>query len=569
MSGAMAEQIRRLFVEGTVSGLGEGALLDRFLARRDAAAFEALVARHGPMVLGVCRRLLRDPHDVDDAFQATFLVLVRKGGSLRRRDALGPWLYGVAYRVAARARSRAATRLEAGSLVDPADDGDSPGLLVERTEDALALHEELARLPESYRAPVVLCYLEGLTHDEAAERLRWPVGTVRGRLARARDKLRERLERRGVGPAAIAVASAPTRPPVVPPILLATATRSALQLAEVGVLPGSAAFSLAQGVLGMMAWSSLKTAAAMAAMVLVVGTGVVWSAGQGGGANPKAQAPMGRRIDTARRPGAPRKSSDRSPLELDKSAQPQQVTGDGGDPPIPKELPEGTLPFLGDEDTTAKIRAARDAYDKELAKLTQDNSSQQADVAFQTAQIEAIKRRVGENVTESLKDRMIEGAIDTTALRLERESVKLRERLKELMSVTAEQRSRLDDTERRLRDLRSRPRPTDRIEVQPGDSLIVEVLEALPGRPISGERFVRADGRISLGFYGEIYVAGLSLVEIKEKVILRLRKDLDDETLGLITREVVKGKAVIVTPKPRESSRVFVDIVPRTQESRD
>src|SRR5262245_63191477 len=109
--GVVARGLGRLFTAGGVAGLSEGQLLDRFVARRDEAAFEALMARHGPMVLGICRQLLRDPNDVDDAFQATFLVLVRKAGTLRRCDLLGNWLYGVAYRVATRSRALAARRM--------------------------------------------------------------------------------------------------------------------------------------------------------------------------------------------------------------------------------------------------------------------------------------------------------------------------------------------------------------------------------------------------------------------------------------------------------------------------
>ena len=110
-SGALIHHLERLFQHGTAVGLTEGELLERFVQGHDEAAFEALIARHGPMVLGVCRQLLRDPNDVDDAFQATFLVLVKKAGTLRRRDLLGNWLYGVAYRVATRARVLAARRM--------------------------------------------------------------------------------------------------------------------------------------------------------------------------------------------------------------------------------------------------------------------------------------------------------------------------------------------------------------------------------------------------------------------------------------------------------------------------
>jgi DNA-directed RNA polymerase specialized sigma24 family protein len=163
--GAFLNQLERLFGQGTSIGLSEGELLERFVTAHDEAAFEALVARHGPMVLGVCRQLLRDPNDADDAFQATFLVLVRKAGTLRRRDLLGNWLYGVAYRVAARARTLSARRyahvayghdtveslttLECGQDVGPDE--------TVHLEQGPWLHQEVSYLPEKYRVPVVLC----------------------------------------------------------------------------------------------------------------------------------------------------------------------------------------------------------------------------------------------------------------------------------------------------------------------------------------------------------------------------------------------------------------------------
>jgi len=191
----------------------DGQLLERFMAARDEAgelAFESLVARHGPMVMRVCRNMLEDAHDAHDAFQAVFLVLARRGGAIRDRRCIASWLYGVAMRVAARARFTAIRReirdrrtaeaavLCAGTSVQGQDENTIA------TECAQVVHQELNRLPEKYRAPIVLCYLEGLTHDEAALRLSWPVGTVRSRLARARDTLRARLTRRGVtAPAAV------------------------------------------------------------------------------------------------------------------------------------------------------------------------------------------------------------------------------------------------------------------------------------------------------------------------------------------------------------------------------
>src|SRR5271166_1944012 len=170
--GAALRQIQRLFSEGSSTGLSDTHLLNRFATRRDEAAFAAILARHGPMVLAVCRGILRDPSDAEDAFQATFLVLARKAGSAWAEGQLGGWLHKVAYRIAIRASADAARRraLERRAAAEVA--------AVEYTRDPLeddlrpALHEEVARLPAKLRLPVVLCYLEGLTHAQAAVALR-------------------------------------------------------------------------------------------------------------------------------------------------------------------------------------------------------------------------------------------------------------------------------------------------------------------------------------------------------------------------------------------------------------
>jgi RNA polymerase sigma factor (sigma-70 family) len=175
-------------------------LLARFLggdAETGEAAFRAIVLRHGSMVLGVCRHVLGGPHDAEDAFQATFLVLARKAGSIRDGRVLGRWLYEVAFRIAVRARAdekrrRTHERQGAEMTSPPIDDE------VQWRDLRPILHEEVNRLPEKYRTPVVLCYLEGKTNEEVARVLGWPVGTVKGRLSRAREILRSRLSRRGV-----------------------------------------------------------------------------------------------------------------------------------------------------------------------------------------------------------------------------------------------------------------------------------------------------------------------------------------------------------------------------------
>jgi RNA polymerase sigma factor (sigma-70 family) len=186
--------------EERVETLTDEQLLDWFLNRDDGsaeAAFRAIVLRHGPMVLGVCRHILNQHQDAEDAFQATFLVLARKGGSIRDRRVLARWLYEVAYRIAMRARTngvRRRTHERQGGEMAATVTNDNHGWVELRP----VLHEEVNRLPEKYRVPVILCYLEGKTNEEVAEQLKWPVGTVKGRLSRARDLLRSRLSRRGL-----------------------------------------------------------------------------------------------------------------------------------------------------------------------------------------------------------------------------------------------------------------------------------------------------------------------------------------------------------------------------------
>jgi RNA polymerase sigma factor (sigma-70 family) len=172
----------------------DGWFLSRFLQHHDQAAFEALVQRHGPLVRSVCRRVLQDTHDADDAYQATFLLLVQKAASLEQPELLGNWLYGVAYRVAIKTRINA-TRRRACERRAPAMS--SVDLLREITGRELrsVLHAQMSRLPEKYRAPLVLCYLEGKTNEEAARLLGWPTGSISGRLARARELLRQRMSR--------------------------------------------------------------------------------------------------------------------------------------------------------------------------------------------------------------------------------------------------------------------------------------------------------------------------------------------------------------------------------------
>ncbi len=178
------------------SDLDDAALLNQFLLDRDPAAFEAVVTRHGPMVLRLCQRLLADAHDAEDAFQATFLVFLRKAASIRPASALAAWLHRVAYHVALGSRAARRRRREGAAPDLPAPDP-RPDPLSELTarEVLQILDEEVQRLPTVYRSPVVLCCLEGLSQEEAARQLGWTSGSVKGRLERGRKRLRQRLAR--------------------------------------------------------------------------------------------------------------------------------------------------------------------------------------------------------------------------------------------------------------------------------------------------------------------------------------------------------------------------------------
>jgi polysaccharide export outer membrane protein len=436
-SVAVRRDIQTLFDSGTAVGLSDRQLLDRFSSQRDAAAeaaFEAIVLRHGPMVLRVCHNLLGNSADAQDAFQAAFLILVRKSRSIRQLESVGGWLYGVACRVAARARVDAARRRSVeqrgGLRVIQAND---PGNDVEADDAELGpvIQEEVRRLPEKYRAVVVLCYWQGMTHEQAATQLGCPLGTVRSRMARARNLLHRRLTRRGLASLAgvmaaldgarTSVSAAALQLSPVPSELIQSTVRAAARVgagqATAQVASGATA-SLVQHVLWSM--TKMKTCKLIAALgavgLLVVGVSL-W----------------------AQQPNQPR----------------------------PRPRP-------GPRQQTAV---------QEKPRASGARKSGPAHV------------------------------------------------------------------------------------VEPPDLMIVEVLDALPGRPISGERLVRPDGTISLSFYGDIHVAGLTCPEIKEKIILHLQKYLTDDILGLVDIDPETGQTIIdpATNKPKlldpkDSDRVFVDV---------
>ncbi len=294
-----------LWRTGVVGGLTDGELLDRFLTGRhgvDEDAFTALVERHGPMVLRICRQILGDTDEAQDAFQATFLVFVRRASSIRKRNSLASWLHGVARRVSRRtrvdaARRRKYERLGAAKAMETRDDQSQSGSWPE-------LHDAIAGLPERYREPTVLCYLEGMSTEAAALRIGCPQGTILSRLSRARERLRHTLTRQGLTVPAGFLATgvlADSASAAVPASLLVATVQSSLMFAgrrtAVASLASSASVVLARGVLSTMTISKIKVLGAVTLAGVLALVGGVQTFGQfggtGSGEEPAAEASRG------------------------------------------------------------------------------------------------------------------------------------------------------------------------------------------------------------------------------------------------------------------------------------
>lgn len=271
--------IRRMADPPAGNERSDGELLKRFARGRDEAAFELLLHRHGGMVHNLCRSILHDPHAADDALQATFLVLARKAASIRKRHSVASWLYGVAYRIAIRAKSQASRRRlhERQAPTMPAHEA-TPDLGAQELQQLL--HEELQGLPEKYRAPLVLRYLEGKSNDGAALALGWPRGSISKRLTHALDLLRERLLVRGVAlsSAGLGVVLAESAAAAaMPPALLTATLQSAILFAAgpaaAGAIPEPVA-ALTHGALQTMHATKLKIFAALALVLTIAGGGL-------------------------------------------------------------------------------------------------------------------------------------------------------------------------------------------------------------------------------------------------------------------------------------------------------
>jgi cytochrome c peroxidase len=289
--------IRRAVEDQRLKELPDQELLRRFSSARDEAAFSTLLRRHGQMVLDICRSMLANAEDAEDAFQATFLVLAQRAGAIRKKSSVGSWLHGVAYRTALKARAEFAKRQKheahgsGATAAAPADD-------LTWREVQQALHAELNRLSDCYRTPLVLCYLEGKTQDEAAWLLRVSRATVKKRLESARALLRQRLVRRGLGPAGVlAVAAWPAAavPAAVSAALVDSTVKAATGVAAGGIAASTASArvaALTEGVLKVMSLAKLKTAVMMTAgiAVVTVGLGLLALAGSGRADSPTRDA---------------------------------------------------------------------------------------------------------------------------------------------------------------------------------------------------------------------------------------------------------------------------------------
>ena len=276
---------RVLFRDGSMVGWSDADLVRGYLngpGETSDSAFAVLVERHGPMVLGVCRRMLRDEHAAEDAFQAVFLLLARKARSVNVDDSLGRWLHGVTRRVAARARAVANREVPAATAAHDRSPGPADAAALAEERDLVWL--EVTRLPRKYREAVALCHLDGLSHDDAAEALGLPVGTIRSRLSRARDLLRARLGRRGLAPVTIAAWLSSREAAAAVPRALLEATLKFSRTGTAAAIPASVAALVDHTLKG------LSMAKAIRAGVLLTALGCVVDGGARGGSRGRRAA---------------------------------------------------------------------------------------------------------------------------------------------------------------------------------------------------------------------------------------------------------------------------------------
>jgi RNA polymerase sigma factor (sigma-70 family) len=317
----LIHHLRRMVSPRDGAGLTDGQLLEDYISRRDEAALAALVRRHGAMVWGVCQRVLRNYHDAEDAFQATFLVLVRKAASIASAELVANWLFGVAHQTALKARATAAKSGARERQVTqmPEPPASEPDLW---NDVQLLLDHELSRLTDKYRVAIVLCDLEGKTRKEVARQLGVPEGTVGARLARGRALLAKRLARHGLAVSGGALgamlaqnAAAACVPSSVVSITIQAALFFAARQAAATVMVSARVAALTQGVLKTMVSTKLRTALAVVLVVGLVGFGHTWVTYYSAAGQP-AKAAANAAPDPKPAAAAPRTASAPAPAEL-------------------------------------------------------------------------------------------------------------------------------------------------------------------------------------------------------------------------------------------------------------
>jgi RNA polymerase sigma factor (sigma-70 family) len=317
----VVQHLRQIF-RGDMATLRDAQLLQRFADVQDEQAFAVLVHRHGPLVLGVCRRILQSVHDAEDAFQATFLVLARRASAIRKPDSLASWLYEVAYRLARKMKADACKRRVRETKVQPP----APVAPVDLTGRELQtiLDEELQHLAAKYRQPLLLCYLEGLTQEEAAGQLGWPRGTLKRRLERGRELLKGQLSRRGLGLGAAIAVTLPAGEALALPVsaTLGTNTSHAAtlfatrQIVPAGLITGRVV-ALAEATLKTLLSAKLKILVLALTVAMVGAATLMWIRNEGSTPDQSAQAPA--RSELAQATAAPKAqlaAKQSAPLQL-------------------------------------------------------------------------------------------------------------------------------------------------------------------------------------------------------------------------------------------------------------
>ncbi len=581
--------VRKLALRGDMATWTDGQLLQRYLADRDEGAFAALVQRHGPMVLGVCRRLLHDPHDADDAFQATFLVLVRKASSIVPRDMVANWLYGVAFQTAVRARSMRARQQQREKQVS--DMPEPTSLPCDPADDLRRLlDQELARLSDKYRAAVVLCDLEGKTRKEAAAQLGWPEGTVSSRLSRARALLARRLARHGLPVSAGTLAGLLTQE--APAAALITATTRASSLLAVGqaALISAHVITLTEGVLKTMFLIKLKTLASLVlALGVVAATSAILALGPGAEVNEPATKATPVAIGALDERGAAQKSDQSDLARLQGTWMPARLEYNGVDMTARSTNGLFRLVIKGERLYTVfgggRPEDLISDFKFKLYPGKQPKAIDISPVKGPAQTLPGIYRLVGDHLTICYcKDGKLErpralvdywqGGSHMLLLVLQRlpeEEKKSAPAKAERNDLLKEQRERLlveeqratqqveDGLRQALQRVRDNPDLTDATRkalearlhaalrpqtepaqtesdrIRPGDRLQIEVHETLPNWPIKGVVRVEPQGTVALGGpYGRVQVKGLTFEEA-EKTIQRYLADIVKNPMVAVT----------------------------------